>query len=415
MSVRRQRTPGPFERDDLTLRLYATLALIGFLLNGLGSILAPLQRDLDTSREQVAFYPSLFAAALILVGVAGGPVVRRIGDRRGLLTAFAGIGLGVVLLAVPSRPVTLVGAVVLGVFAALAIQLVPAGLSRRHPVHATAAIGEANAASSFASLVAPALVALALVAGLTWRLGYTLPAVVVVVVLFVRGLRARSPADLPAAAPGEDTETGLGLEPGRLVPRWAAVFLAVSAEFCLVFWAAAAFDDWHDASPGAAAALAGTFLLGMAVARAFASRLTAGRHPTTVVLASCVVALLGFGLFWGSPTVAPAGIGLFVTGTGIALIYPATISRLVAAWPHDRNAAAATGALASGTAIGIPPLVLAYLADEVGMRTAYLIVPGLLVLLAVLVLVAANPARARPGQPAETSTTPTSAATTPTC
>ena len=30
----------------------------------LGSILAPLQHDLDTSRAQVAFYPSLFAAAL---------------------------------------------------------------------------------------------------------------------------------------------------------------------------------------------------------------------------------------------------------------------------------------------------------------------------------------------------------------
>ena len=208
------------------------------------------------------------------------------------------------------------------------------------------------------------------------------------------------------------TETGLGLEPGRLLPRWGAVFLAVSVEFCLVFWAAAAFDDWHDASPGAAAALAGTFLLGMAVARAFAARITGGRHPSLVVLGGCTVAAIGFAMFWTASVTWLAAVGLFVTGTGVAMLYPATISRLVAAWPHDRNAAAGFGALASGAAIGIPPFVLASVADQVGVRTAYLLVPGLLVLLVLLVLLTARPTLRR--QPAETSTTPASAATTPT-
>jgi MFS family permease len=181
----RRRRGGVIERDDLTVRLYTTLALVGFLLNGLGSILAPLQHDLDTTRAQVAFYPSLFAAALVVVGVTGGAVVRRLGDSRGLVVSVAGLGTGAALVAVPSHLVTLVGAAVLGTAAALAIQLVPAGLSARHPVHATVALGEANAASSIASLAAPALVALALVAGATWRLGYTLPAVLVVGVLLM--------------------------------------------------------------------------------------------------------------------------------------------------------------------------------------------------------------------------------------
>ena len=379
------------DRDDLTLRLYAVLALVGFLLNGLGSVLGPLQRDLDTTRDQVAFYPSLFAAALVVVGVAGSPVVRRLGDRGALVVSVVGLGLGAALLAVPSRPVTLLGAVVLGTAAALSIQLVPAGLSGRHPVHATVAIGEANAASSVASLVAPVLVAVALATGSSWRLGYAVPAVLVAGVLLVRSVRGRAPGversdhDVPS-------EQGIGLEPGRLLPRWSAVFLAVSVEFCLVFWAAAAFDDWHDVPPGAATALAGCFLLGMAVARIFASRLTAGRHPTSVVLRGCLVAAVGFAVFWASPVAALAALGLFVTGTGIALLYPATLARLVASWPGNRNAAAATGALASGTAIGIPPFVLAHLAGQVGMRTAYLLVPGLLVVLVLLVLLTARPA-----------------------
>lgn len=389
----RRRRGRVIERDDLTVRLYTTLALVGFLLNGLGSILAPLQDDLDTSRAQVAFYPSLFAAALMVVGVTGGVVVRRLGDARGLLVSVAGLGTGAALVAVPSRPVTLVGAVALGTAAALAIQLVPAGLSARHPVDATVAIGEANAASSFASLAAPALVALALVAGATWRLGYTLPAVVVVVLLVVRSLRQRAAGFAPQPLDEGPVEHGYGLEPGRLLPRWFAVFLAVSVEFCLVFWAATAFDDWHDADPGAAAALAGTFLLGMAAARAFAAQLTGGRHPTVVVLGGCTVAAVGFGVFWAAPATALAAIGLFVTGTGVALLYPATLARLVASRPHDRNATAATGALASGTAIGIPPLVLANLADQVGVHTAYLLVPALLVLLVALVLLTASPFR----------------------
>jgi MFS family permease len=407
----RGRTGSVIERDDLTVRLYATLALVGFLLNGLGSVLAPLQDDLGTTRAQVAFYPSLFAAALVAVGIGGAPFVRRLGDRRGLLLALAGLGAGAALLAVPSRPVTLLGAVVLGVFAALAIQLVPAGLSSRHPVHATAAIGEANAASSIASLVAPALVALALVTGLTWRLGYSAPAVLVAVLLLVRGVRGRAVDTTAPTAAG--SETGIGLEAGRVLPRWTAVFLAVSVEFCLVFWAASAFHDWHGAGRGAAAALAGTFLLGMAVARVFAARLSGGRHPTTVVLGGSAVTTAGFAVFWSSPLTWLAAVGLFVTGTGVALMYPATVSRLVAAWPHNRNAAAGLGALASGAAIGIPPFVLAGLADHVGIRAAYLLVPGLVLLLVLLVLVTARPSRR--GQPADTSTTPASAATTPTC
>ena len=65
---------------------------------------------------------------------------------------------------------------------------------------------------------------------------------------------------------------------------------AVSVEFCLVFWAADAFDEWHDAGDAAAPALAATFLVGMAASRLFAARLTGGHHPSRVVLLACGVA-----------------------------------------------------------------------------------------------------------------------------
>jgi MFS family permease len=165
------------------------------------------------------------------------------------------------------------------------------------------------------------------------------------------------------------------------------VLLAVSAEFCLVFWAASAVADWHRASPGQAPAVASLFLVGMATARLLASPITRRLPALRGLMLTCVaVAAAGFAVFWSAPTLALAGVGLAVAGLGVALLYPTTVSRVVAAWPHAPDQAAARAALASGLAIGGAPLLLGRLSDAAGLRVAYLIVPALLVLLAVRVL-----------------------------
>ena len=101
-------TRPPLVRDHVTLALYAAQGVLGFWLNGLGAILVPLRRELDVDRAQVAFYPSLFAVALIVVGVTGGGVVERLGHRTAMLFSLSGMALGAVLLTAPQRGVTLV-------------------------------------------------------------------------------------------------------------------------------------------------------------------------------------------------------------------------------------------------------------------------------------------------------------------
>jgi MFS family permease len=76
-----------------------------------------------------------------------------------------------------------------------------------------------------------------------------------------------------------------------------------------------------------------------------------------------------------------AATGLLVAGLGVALLYPTTVSRVVAVWPHAPDRAAAWAALASGLAIGVAPFVLARLSDVANLRIAYLIVPALLAVL----------------------------------
>ena len=212
--------------------------------------------------------------------------MRRVGHRVGLVAAITGQIAGALLLASSVRVLTLIGAALLGLGSALIIQLVPAALGARHPRFTTAVLGEANAVSSFASLLAPAAVAGAIGLGVGWAAGYLLPVLPVAVALLVVLLMQRRDWEQAsdAAAQRSEPTPGPGLEPGRLLPRWIALLLAVSVEFCLVFWAADAFTEWHGAGPAAAPVLAAMFLLGMAVVRAASAKThrgaaSAGRHP----------------------------------------------------------------------------------------------------------------------------------------
>jgi hypothetical protein len=72
-----------------------------------------------------------------------------------------------------------------------------------------------------------------------------------------------------------------------------------------------------------------------------------------------------------------------LAGLGVALLYPTTVSRVVAAWPQAPDKAAARAALGSGLAIGGAPFLLAQLSDGIGLRSAFLIVPALLLVLGI--------------------------------
>ena len=350
---------------------------MAFLLNGLGAVLAPLQRDLHVSRGDVAYYPSLFAAGLVMVGLTGGLLVGRIGRTAALRLAMAGMVVGGMLLATPVRVATLIGALLLGLGGAVLVQLGPAILAALHPRAPTAAVGEANALASTASVIAPLAVSAALVSGLGWRIGYVGPALLALAFLTVPAWRLAMPEAPIAVADARGTAS-----PPLLGP-WVDVLVAVSVEFCFVLWSPSALIEWNHASLGQAPALASLFLVGMAVGRGLAAPITRRLRATRLLMLACTgVAAAGFALFWAAPNVLLAAGGLLVAGLGVALLYPTTVSRVVAAWPHAPDRAAAWAALASGLAIGVAPFALARLSDVAGMRTAYLIVPVLLIVLA---------------------------------
>ena len=71
--------------------------------------------------------------------------------------------------------------------------------------------------------------------------------------------------------------------------------------------------------------------------------------------------------------------GLFLTGLGVANLYPLLLSLAIGAASGSTDQAGARATLASGTAILVLPLALGSFADAVGIRLAFGVVLVLLV------------------------------------
>jgi fucose permease len=99
-----------------------------------------------------------------------------------------------------------------------------------------------------------------------------------------------------------------------------------------------------------------------------------------LIVGALLLSGVGFFLYWGFSAPALAIAGLFVSGLGVANLYPLTLSQALAVAPENSNLAGARAAFASGTAILLLPLLLGGLADQVGIRLAYGVVALLLVL-----------------------------------
>jgi fucose permease len=129
------------------------------------------------------------------------------------------------------------------------------------------------------------------------------------------------------------------------------------------------------------------FLAAMIVGRLAGSRLVQLFSARRVVIASILVASGGFLVFWTTKTVILGLAGLFLTGLGVAGLYPLLLSLAIGVADNNTVQASARATLASGTAILALPLVLGHLADMVGIRPAYGVVGILLIGISVIMLV----------------------------
>jgi fucose permease len=152
----------------------------------------------------------------------------------------------------------------------------------------------------------------------------------------------------------------------------------------MISWSADYLMKVLELAKADAAQAVSLFLGGMILGRWAVSRLLHRFSPHALVIVSLGVAGLGFLAYWQGGSILPGLVGLFVTGLGIAGLYPLTLSLTLGAAQGNSVLASVRTTLASGTAILILPLVLGRLADATGIQRAYGLV--LVLLLGVLLI-----------------------------
>jgi fucose permease len=367
--------PQTFHRDRFTWMAYLFLAFYGYFLNVLGPITPFLKDELHLSYTVSSLHFTAFAVGILLVGLGGHVPIRRLGPWGALWIGAAGMSVGALLLVAGRTPVITIGAAFLmGAIGSLILAVVPSALSDRHGELRAVAISEANVIASFVTTAAPLLVGWFAYSIGGWRLALVIVAVALLLMYLWFG-RVASP--MGPSIQGDPAQAHRPL-PTLYWVYWTALVLAVSVEFCMIFWSADYLMTVLGMPKADAAQAVSLFLAGMLLGRLAGSRLVRYSAASPLVIGATLVAALGFLIFWRTGTVILGLSGLFITGLGVASMYPLILSLAMSTAPNNTIQASARATLASGAAILTLPLVLGRLADAIGIRPAYGVVALLL-------------------------------------
>lgn len=363
-----------FHRDRFTWLAYLSLAFYGYFLNVLGPITPFLKDELKLTYTVSSFHFTAFAIGILLVGIGGHRVIQKLGKQRALWLGLFGMSISALFLLTGRNPIITIGSsFLMGLVGSLILAIIPAALSDQHGEMKAVALSEANVIASLFATSAPLLVGwFANSIGWRWALGV----MACIPVLMLLGLGSNS-AQRATSADAESGSSNKSL-PVLYWIYWVAIVLGVSAEFCMVFWSADYIEQVLGFEKADAAQAVSLFLAAMIVGRLLGSRTVQRFSARAVVIVSVLIAGVGFLLFWRGENSIVGLTGLFLTGLGIANFYPLLVSLAINAANGDTVQAGARATLASGVAILIIPLALGRLADAVGIRSAYSVVPVLL-------------------------------------
>jgi fucose permease len=371
-----------FSRTRQTWLAYILLAFYAYFLNILGPITPFLKEDLNLSYTVSSFHFTAFALGILFVGLGGQHVIHHLGSTRSLWGGAIGMSVSSLLLLAGRIPLVTIGAsLTMGLIGSLILASVPSLLSERHGEQRAVALSEANMISSLVASTAPLLVGLSVRFSGSWKLSLGIAALAPFLLAWAfRG------SSSPKAAP-ESKETNWTRQPlpGLYWVFWLALVMVISVEFCMIFWSADFLENALGMAKVNAAQSVSVFLAAMILGRFTGSRLVKRIPAHRLVTASLLLAGAGFIVYWQAESTVLGIGGLFLTGLGVANLYPLVLSLAIGTSPGDPATASARATLASGTAILALPLALGRLADVAGIRQAYAIV-ALLLLIALVIL-----------------------------
>jgi fucose permease len=130
------------------------------------------------------------------------------------------------------------------------------------------------------------------------------------------------------------------------------------------------------------------------IGRLAGMRLLRHTEPRRLLLTAILIALVGFPVFWLAPVVLLNVIGLFVMGLGVGNFYSLGLSLAIGTAPKIADLVSARISVGVALAMLVVPQTLGWMADQVGLRVAFGIVLGAL-MMALLVMGGIAAARRR--------------------
>ncbi len=369
--------------DGTSVAAFATLSTYTWFLYGVGPSLPLFRDELHTTSAVAGLHSLMQAAGVILSGIAGVALARRWRRygvaRRGVVifAAAALVFIGGSLVSGAELAFTLPAMIGVGFAGGLAINISTTVLQEHNGPYGPALLSTGNAVAAGVGLVTPLAVGVATALGFTWRAALVL-VVPFAALAFVLITRQRA---VPAysATPVTSSRFSVRGLPAGYWPACLSVVCAVAIEFCMITWTPDLLADRAGMSPGSASGAVAAVVGGMAIGRLIVGALAKHRPPLGLFLAGVGVTVVGWALVWASASPLTAVAGLIVVGLGVAGQYPLGASMVMGLSGGQPDRAVAVLTVGVGLASGLGPFALGAMADQIGVRTAFFVVPLLCV------------------------------------
>jgi fucose permease len=386
-----------FVRTSFTWFAYLMLGYYTYLQASLGPLAPLLRENFHLSYTSTSLPIGTFAVGMILIALCGQQVMR-LWQRSmtfWIWTGGAGMALGAIFLLLSQNIMMVVASTfIMGTSGTLLQFTTQAALADQHPERRAVALSEANVVTSLAAGLAPLVIGELQFAGHGWRSTLLIaPGIFVLMILLFHRIIVPGTQAPQATLAVKQEEISSG---GRFSPAfwlyWIVLVCSVAMEWCMIIWSAI-FLKQAGMSSEIATAIVSIFFIAEVAGRFFGSRLAHYMKTVSLLLLALSIMTLGFLLFWILPDIRLKVIGLFLTGLGVANLFPLTLAVAMDLAPQRAHTASAHLTAGAGISILIAPLLLGKIADTIGIQRAYGLVLALLLITSLLILQANHLAR----------------------
>lgn len=358
--------------------IVAMTGIMGFTFNAIGPSMPLIREDLGMGRSLAGLHFTALAAGGLVLGPILERFSRRFGRKRVFWTAAGGLVTGALVIgASPTVAVSLAGALITGLGGAALLITGRSALADSDRAAIGLSMVQNDTSWSFGAIMAGLTVTVLVDRGLGWRPAFVIPAVIAAGLLV---MRMRNP--FPAGSQGLASSADLSLSVAYWL-TWAAFIPAAAGEWSILAWSAGYMVDAQGVSLEHGAFSVTVFLAAMLLGRALGTRLARKFSVTYLLAGGMSIAIAGSAAVWAAPSATGALIALAGTGLGVSLLAPMLISSAVETTTRTDTATARISVAAS-VAILSAPFGLGVLADQVGIRQAWGVIPLLFVTAAAL-------------------------------